>query len=359
MKIAFIARSTLYTVPGGDTIQLLKTAEYLRLEGAEVDILLTSGQLDYNKYDLLHFFNITRPADILSHIGKTKKPFVLSPILVDYSEYDRYHRNGFPGWVFRHFSPASNEYIKTVSRWLMQKDHFPGKAYLWKGQQKSIQEILNKASLLLPNSETEYKKLKEGYNTNKPYTVVPNGIDPSLFKPGDESLKDDKLILCAARIEGIKNQLNLIKGLNDTPYTLILVGSPAPNQKNYYAACKKIAAKNIVFHDRVSQDILIEYYKTAKVHVLPSWFETCGLSSLEAVAMGCNIVITEKGYTRDYFGDNAFYCDPGNPASIFDAIEKAAVAGTPKQLQQTVLMNYTWQQAAAITLEAYKKIIPA
>ena len=55
----------------------------------DADILLTSQDIDYESYDLLHFINIIRPSDILFHINKTKKPFVLSPILVDYSEYDK------------------------------------------------------------------------------------------------------------------------------------------------------------------------------------------------------------------------------------------------------------------------------
>ena len=50
--------------------------------------------VDYPAYQLFHFFNITRPADMLYHIGRIKVPFVVSPILVDYSEYDKQHRTG-------------------------------------------------------------------------------------------------------------------------------------------------------------------------------------------------------------------------------------------------------------------------
>ncbi|MBK7308934.1 MAG: glycosyltransferase [Chitinophagaceae bacterium] len=57
----------------------------------------------------------------------------------------------------------------------------------------------------------------------------------------------------------------------------------------------KEAAGNIVFAGRLTQTALANYYARARVHVLPSWFETCGLSSLEAAAMGCNIVITARG----------------------------------------------------------------
>ena len=357
IRIAFITRSTLYNTPGGDTIQIVQTAKHLKKSGIAVDIFQTDNKINYNEYNLLHFFNITRPADILFHIAKTKKPFVISPILIDYSEYDRYHRKGIAGLILRQFPASTNEYIKTISRWLLKKDRLKSKVYIWKGHQKSIKEILARTAILLPNSEAEYKKLKELYKVEKPYCIVPNGIDPLLFQPDEKTSKDNKLVLCAARIEGIKNQLNLIKALNNTAYTLLLVGSPAPNQKNYYSLCKKIASKNIIFQAQVPQEVLAGYYKIAKVHAMPSWFETCGLSSLEAAAMGCNVVITDKGYTRDYFGDNAFYCKPENPESIFNAIEKATQNVCSSALQQKILQTYTWQQAAIITTEAYKKIL--
>jgi glycosyltransferase involved in cell wall biosynthesis len=357
MKIAFITRSTLYEVPGGDTVQVTQLAKHLKKSGTVADIFLTNHRVDYSGYDLFYFANIIRPSDILFHISKLKKPFIVSPILIDYSEYDRQYRKGISGIIFRKFRRNTNEYIKTLLRWIKGNDSLRSKKYIWQGQQKSIREILNKAAALLPGTESEYKTLMDQYGIEKKYTVVPNGIDPSLFHADEHTMKDNKLVLCAARIEGIKNQLNLIKALNNTRYTLILIGSPAPNQKEYYEECRKIAAKNIFFYNHVPQEVLTGYYKAAKVHALPSWFETCGLSSLEAAAMGCNIAITDKGYTRDYFGNDAFYCNPESPESIFSAVDKAARSASSKKLQERVITNYTWQKAATITLETCKNII--
>ena len=357
MRVAFITRSTLHNVPGGDTIQIVQTAKCLANHGVETDICLTNSKIDYKQYDLLHFTNITRPSDILFHIGQTKKPFVISPFLIDYSEYDKYYRNGLSGIILRRFSSHANEYAKTFGRWLYGKDVLRSKSYLWKGQRKSIREILQKAAMILPHSEAEGRKLKEVFEVDQNYQVVHFGVDASMFLPDEKIRKDEKTVVCAARIEGIKNQVNLIRALNNTAYTLLLIGSPAPNQKEYYKNCRKIAAKNVVFVDRVSQQELIQYYKKAKVHALPSWFETCGLSSLEAAAMGCNVTITERGYTREYFGSDAYYCDPQSPESIFNQIEKAANSECQTALQQKILRNYTWQEAARITSQLYKKIL--
>lgn len=357
MRVAFITRSTLHSVPGGDTVQIMQTAKHLGEYGVDADVCLTNEKIDYRKYNILHFTNITRPSDILFHIKQTKKPFVLSPFLVDYTEYDQNHRKGLSGVILRQFSSNMNEYAKTFGRWLYGKDVLQSKSYLWKGHIKSIREILKKAAMILPNSHAENERLREVFQVERDYAVVYFGIDDAMFMPDACDIKNDKLVVCAARIEGIKNQLNLIKALNNTAYTLLLIGAPAPNQKNYYEECRRIAGDNIIFKDRIPQIELIKYYKQAKVHALPSWFETCGLSTLEAAAMGCNVTITDKGYTKEYFGNDAFYCEPGNPESIFVQIEKAAKTECQTVLQQKILSDYTWHKAAKVTSDAYKKII--
>lgn len=356
LRVAIIARSTLYTVPGGDTVQAVQTASHLANMGVLADIKLTNEKIDYRQYHLLHFFNIIRPADILHHSHKAKKPYVVSTILVDYSEYDRQYRKGI-GRLFGYLPANSIEYLKTIARWLLGRDTLASPSFLWRGQRRSILHILNKAQLILPNSESEYRRMVKAYPTEVKYVVVPNGIDPKLFIPNPDIERDNKLVICIARIEGIKNQLNLIKALNDTGFKLLLIGNHSPNQQGYYNECKNIAAANVQFIDHLPQDELVAYYQRAGVHVLPSWFETTGLSSLEAAVMGCNIVITDKGDTREYFGSDAFYCDPEKPESILWAIEQAAAAGRKPDLCERILQKYTWAQAANCTLAAYQQII--
>jgi glycosyltransferase involved in cell wall biosynthesis len=357
MKTVFITRSTLYTVKGGDTFQIINTANQLRALGIMVDIKLTSEPIDYSHYDLLHFFNIVRPADIVYHINKSKKPFLVSPNLVSYFEYDQMHRKGMAGALFRLLSKNSIEYAKTIARWVQGNDQLMSVSYLWKGHKQSIKKILQKASMVLPNSKLEYEQLTEFNTSLPPYLVVPNGIDPALFTYNVTTPKDPLQVLCVARIEGIKNQLNLIKALNDTKYRLTIIGAPAPNQLEYYNECKKWASSNVSFVDQLPQEELVCWYQKASVHILPSWFETCGLATLEAASMGCEVVVTDKGYTREYYENEAEYCDPASPESILHAVEKAAVNSNNGKLRQKILNNYTWQQAAFQTAAAYKQVL--
>ena len=231
-------------------------------------------------------------------------------------------------------------------------------AYLLRGQRNSIKEILKKAAIILPNSEMEYDQLTRTYTITPPYYIIPNGIEPGLFHNASTVEKDTRMVVCVARIEGLKNQINLIKALNNSEYQLYIIGNPATNQATYYNECRSLAAENIHFIHHIRQEELIPYYQKAKVHILPSWFETCGLSSLEAAAMGCNVVITNKGYASEYFQNHAFYCEPSSPDSIKEAILKASNSEVCTKFQRKISADFTWQNAAIKTYEAYKKIVP-
>lgn len=357
MNILFISRSTLYSSAGGDTVQILKTAEFLRLAGYRVDIHLCTDKIDYEPYDLLHFFNIIRPADILQHLLASRKPYVVSTIYVDYSEYELHARSGWARVLFRYLSADTVEYLKVVARRVRNGERIVSPRYLLWGHRRSVRYIIRHARCLLPNSNSEYRRLAAHYKLQQTYRAIPNAIDPSMFTlPADDHSRDASLVLCVGRIEGRKGQLALIRALRETKYTLDIIGSSSPNQQEYYRQCREEAGANVRFIEAIRQEELVRYYASAKVHVLPSWFETTGLSSLEAAAMGCNIVITGKGDTREYFGDLAWYCEPDSPSSILEAIEKAATAGRNESLIQKIRTMYTWESAAAETAKAYQSL---
>ena len=357
MRVAFIVRSNLYKVNGGDAIQVQETAEQLRRIGVSIDIKFTNETIDYTIYDLLHFFNIIRPADILVHIKKANKPYVISTIFVEYSEFDKKHRKGFAGFLFKFFSPGFIEYTKALARLSRGNDRIVSKEYLWLGQKRSIRKVLDGASYLLPNSESEYDRLKMNFAVTNKYRVIPNGVIQLFIENNEYEEKDASMVICVARIEGIKNQLNLVKALRNTAFKLFIIGGFSPNQEKYYKECKRLATSNISFIQHLPQADLIKFYKKAKVHILPSWFETTGLSSLEAAVLGCNVVITDKGDAKEYLNKYAFYCDPALPESIFEAVDAASKAQVDPKLAEMVKRNYSWKKAAEETYKVYKEVL--
>lgn len=356
MKVAFITRLNLYTIGGGDTVQIEQTARQLVNLGVEVDILRSVDVIPYKNYDVLHFFGIPRPGDMVHHSKLAKMPFVVSTIHCTYGDYYKYNKQGI-GAIFAALSSDSMEYFKTIARWVVGKDHRPSLHFLLNGQRKSIIKVLETANFILPNSHSESERLKKSYTPNVRSVIVTNGINPEKF-PFDPAIKkEDNLIICVGRIENRKNQLNLIKALNNTKYNLVLIGGPSANQLKYYDQCKAAAASNVTFLNKIPHEELVSYYQRAKVHVLASWFETTGLSSLEAAIMRCNIVITDKGDTREYFGDDAFYCEPEDPESIRKAVEQASEVIFNDALFERIMISHTWKKAAEQTFAAYKLLV--
>lgn len=194
------------------------------------------------------------------------------------------------------------------------------------------------------------------------FEVIPNAVDTSLFDPEktvveEQYKKYEGCILCVARIEGRKCQADLVEAVRNSPYHLVLVGKPGKNALGYYEAVKNAAGSNVTFINHLEHDKLPQFYKLARVHALVSWMETPGLSSLEAGIMGANLVITPNGDTYDYFGDHAFYCKPGNIASVRNAIDMAYSAPRSSSLQSHIRTHFTWEKTALTTLAAYKQII--
>lgn len=355
IKVLYISRSTLFSSPGGDTVQMLKTKEFLeRNFNVIIEVQPKSDAIDYKNFDLIHFFNIIRPNNILPFI-KSEIPYVVSPIFVDYSEYDQEVRGGRLAKISYFLGNDKTEYIKSIVRWIINSEHPGSFYYLIRGYRKSIQKVLKNCSALLPNSESELKRLKSDYVFNCEVDIVPNAVDTTFFK--EKIGKEKKGVLCVARIEGRKNQLNLIKAIKQTNLHLTIIGNASPNHIEYYKACKRESNNQILFIDHIDQAALLKHYQKARIHAMVSWFETTGLSSLEAAACGCNIVISDKGDQVDYFNKEAFYADPGDVNSIKNALLKADKASKPEMLMQRINENYTWQKTAEQTFAAYKKIL--
>jgi glycosyltransferase involved in cell wall biosynthesis len=74
--------------------------------------------------------------------------------------------------------------------------------------------------------------------------------------------------------------------------------------------------------------------------------------------MGCSIVVTEKGDTKDYFlQKDAFYCEPDSVDSIKEAVEKAWNHKNEGNLREHILKNFTWENAAEKTKRGYQLLL--
>lgn len=350
MKILFTTRASLFSQPGGDTQQVMQTAEALRNLGVTVDIKLRGEQIDFNAYDLVHFFNIGRPADLIGKLENISVPLVISSIWVDYSEYDSISRPK----LFKIFGSFGLEYLKTIGRSYNASDKFPGLQYLLLGQKRSMKKLLKKASLVLTTSSSESNRIAQTFGVHDKVEVLQLGL-PEAFHQYEKAEKRTGA-LCVGRIEESKNQLNLIIAAKNAKWPLTIVGKPAINQPGYNRQCHLAADKNVSFAGWYDTPNLIEAYRTAQVLVLPSYFETYGLVVLEALSQGCNLALAYRPDMNQIFAGKAEFFDPNDPADIRNKID-LALRKPPYQISPEELHQAKWPIIATHLLGMYAKIL--
>ncbi|WP_425805217.1 glycosyltransferase family 4 protein [Desulfitobacterium sp. Sab5] len=330
MKVLFQIRSDYRQNPAGDTVQLLATAQALQKLGVEIHLSL-DPHVKLKEYDLVHIFNATRVSDASMYFENAKlqkKSVVLSPIY----------------WNMQKFLEQRAESSLSLTQW---EAHQP-----WRGQ------LFKDCDLLLPNGQLEMDLIQEDFQVNTPYKVIPNGfpeeyleIDESLFRESCPDLPE-QFVLCIARIASRKNQASLAKACYELGLTLVLAGPI--NDAAYFEKIRSYS--NVLYLGTLQGRLLASAYAAAKIHALPSWFETPGLSSLEAGACGAVIVSTDQGSTTEYFKDMAVYMNPFQKESLKAALEKA-LTFSPEPLTQHIRKHYSWSKIGEMTLSAYRTLL--
>lgn len=370
MKVLMQSRKNFFELRGGDTVQLEKTKMELEKLGVEVDFSL-DFEPDLSNYDLVHLSNVTRIQETYLHVKNAKKqgkPIVLSTIYWPMDEFERLGQVGIRKFINSHVKIDTEEKIKAIARYLKDKNsRNEATRNLWKiGYTKMQKYVVNNVDYFLPNSEMEMDEFCKFFGVEKDrYKVIPNAIDADIARKQDEVEipkefeKYRNAIICVGRIEPRKNQLSLVKALDKSNYKLILVGAVSDNQKSYFNEIKEIMDRNPNFYyiPKIENSKLYQLYKVCKVSTLPSWLDTPGLVSLEAAAMGCNLAISSKGSTTEYFINMAEYCLPDDINGIRNAIDRAYAKPQNDKLKNRIFENYTWKIAGQKTLEAYKTIL--
>lgn len=365
MKVLFQSRKTLFSAPGGDTTQILKTKEYLSKLGVEIDISLEL-EPDLSGYDMVHVFNLMRPQELYLQVinaKKQNKKVALSTIYGPYVEYEKKARGGILQFINKFLSITQIEYLKVIARAVLNREFSEGTmVYLVNGHKRLQRKIVRNVDVFLPNSHSEMYRVASDFKLKTyNYISVPNAVDVNKFDYDNVSVEADMerykdCVLCVSRVEGRKNQLNIVRAAKDLPYKFVFIGKAGANFGKYMDACISEGSGNCEFLGQIEHEKLPQYYKLCKVHILASWMETPGLSSLEAAVMRSNIVVTKKGDTEDYFEDMAFYCEPDDIKSIKDAINEAYTTPFVEKLNDKIRSQYTWEDTAKETIKGYMSV---
>ena len=370
MKVLMLGRIGLLEKGGGDKVQIEHTARELGKLGVSVDIK-TDLSVDASPYDLVHVFQLDWTPETYFYAKKVKeagKPLILSPIHHNIKEVKAFDDKFV--FDFRRISKLlfkdqhKRDTFKNVYRSLFDRRKLmPTLKSVFIGLEKMHQKTLLMANMVLVQTDLEAKDLQETYKVSFKWVKVPNGVGVQFLHHQNyqNPLGIGDYILCVGRIEPRKNQLTLINVLKElreelgSDIKLVLIGKlPGKQHFEYIYRFKKKLEENpwIVYIQQVPYEQMPSYYHFAKVGVSVSWFESTGLTSLEALFSGTNVVAAGDR-AKEYLGGLAYYCRPDDPESIKEALKKA-LSSPPPLVPENLKSVYTWENAAKKTLEVYK-----
>ncbi|MCD7780241.1 MAG: glycosyltransferase [Candidatus Gastranaerophilales bacterium] len=384
LKVIFANRKDCFEKRGGDTVQMLKTKEYLeKTFPVEIKICLTTEEiLEENESKIVHIFNIQTIDETINFIKAAKqkgKKVVLSTIYwnlldtyyVKYLSYIGIQPIAICDFVKEILIKIFNIFIYFIPVLRKTFDSYIKKGlYGTKAYASLRRQALKEADLLLPNSYEEMSLCAKDFGFLQNYIkdktlVVPNATD---FNPNVKSNYIEKnfdlpqkYVVIAGRIDTTKNQYNLIKALfNDKQMGIVIVGRT--QDEKLYNRVKKLADKrgNVYILPQIEQNRLISLYKNAVCHCLPSFYDTTGLVNLEALLCGCKIVVSNekfcpiKFYEFDKYGE---LCNPYNPKSIREAIMKIVNSDKKVELTNEYIYKISYENVANLTYNAYLKVL--
>lgn len=356
------------TSQGGPTVRVPGTARHLRDRGIDAKALNFPDR-SFRESDVVHGFNVWAAESSLAMARRVKeqgKPYIFSPIFLDLTTVGLWNAalpqllaSGLQGAELDAAIAAQrDQFLAGLASGRISSEPKPG-------YHAMVREMIALSDHIILLSEHE-RELLEAIGANlAASTVVHNPVDDVHFGNGDPAVFRDAYgvkdyVLCVARIEPRKNQAMLAHALRDTGLPIVLVGHAA--DAAYAETVRLIGGDSLTMTGRLppQSELLASAIAGARAVVLPSWCEGAPLAALEAGSSGASMVLSDKSSEREYFGDFARYCDPGDAASIRRQILEAYEAPPDTARREAIrehVRQFSWQRYAEKTADVYHRTL--
>lgn len=200
--------------------------------------------------------------------------------------------------------------------------------------------------------------------------VVHCGVNPAFRKekreaPSAGDPARERTILYVGRADPYKNLVGLVEAFArlrrdyGAPVALLIVGPPDPRYPQAGECAKALGVEAAVrWTGYVSEDALVEHYRSADLVVLPSRYEGFGLPVVEAMASGTPVVCSDIPVLREVAGDAAVFVDPEDAGSMAEAMRRVladpVLADSLRAKGLARARAFTWEETARRTLAVYE-----
>jgi glycosyltransferase involved in cell wall biosynthesis len=113
---------------------------------------------------------------------------------------------------------------------------------------------------------------------------------------------------------------------------------------------------------KVSDEDLVELYKSCLAVIVPSLYEGFGMPAVEAQAMGAPLICSNRAALPEAAGDGALYFDPEDPVALADKIERVLAlsqAGRQKMIEAGYesARRLSWEKTARDTMAVFEELL--
>lgn len=216
------------------------------------------------------------------------------------------------------------------------------------------------ADKIILTSEKDKKFVEDYFKIySSKVKIVPNYIDTELFKPLGIK-KDKSRITFVGRLHKEKNLFNLMEAISETPYKLTVFGSGQEKEKLESFAKEKNV--NVEFLGNIPNKKLPEELNKSEIFILPSFYEGCPKSLLEAMSCGLPCIGTDVEGINEIIKhkENGYLCNT-NANSIKKAIvevlqNKELQEKIGKNARQTILENFDLKKILEKEINIYETL---
>lgn len=196
--------------------------------------------------------------------------------------------------------------------------------------------------------------------------VIHNGVDKDLFSPGNSDLWKEKLdikgdmVLTNVRLVQQKGVKYLLDAMKNIDADLVVFGR-GPLLKKLQ---KRAGPKTHFVTERITDQELVDLYRSCDCFVLPSLYEPCSVALIEAMGCGLPLVATSAGGNKEIVKhkENGFIVPTRDAKSLHNSIDKILknkelAAKFRKQSRKRVLDHFNWDRAAKEFEDFYRDLL--
>jgi len=224
------------------------------------------------------------------------------------------------------------------------------------------------------HEKNNYKRVNA--ENTAPIYHVPLGVDLNHFKPGERCADaglpgkiENPVVLFVGRFDPMKGAAIAIEALHllkkAQAAQLVIIGGE-DHASTEYQRLKQLMndlglRRRVHFEGTVEYRQIPEYYQRADVVVVPSFYESFGLVTLEALASGTPVAATQAGIAPEVIknGINGYLATDTSSASVSAALARTLelAKSIDKEAIRQSIGEYSWSKVAGLTLDLYNEVL--